>query len=290
MPQKTRFGDRYEGRRLRTLDPVSIVSPYIMKTRSGSQNLLMDEIKLSPIDEYLARKKQEGFKGISYMHVIVAAYIRAVSQYPSINRFISGQRIYKRDKIVVAMTIKQKMSIESPDTAIKVCFEPDATIDDVYYAFEKAINDYREQPDSDFDSIAGILRHFPGLLLKFFIGTLCFLDYFGLMPTAIVNLTPFHSSMYKTNLGSLGIPPVYHHLYNFGNVPIFLAFGAKKRRNEIADDGSVIKQTYIDLSYVLDERICDGYYFGAAYKFMRKVFKNPSILDEKPESVAQDID
>ncbi len=290
MPQKKRFGDRYEGRRIRTADAMSVVSPYIMKTRSGSQNLLMDEVKLSAIDEYIAEKKNAGLKGISYMHVIVAAYIRAVSQYPSINRFISGQRLYKRDKIVVAITIKQKMSIQSPDTAIKVYFEPDATIDDVYYAFEKAINEYRENPDSDFDDIAGVLRFFPGLLLRFFIGTLSFLDYFGIMPKAIVDLSPFHSSMYITNLASLGIPPVYHHLYNFGNVPVFMAFGARKRRNEIADDGSVVKQSYFDLTYVLDERICDGYYFGAAYKYMRKLFKNPSVLDAKPENVVQDID
>ncbi len=290
MPQRKRFGDRYEGRRIRTADAMSIVSPYIMKTRSGSQNLLMDEVNLSAIDEYLAEKKKAGFKGISYMHVVVAAYIRAVSQYPSINRFISGQRLYKRDKIVVAITIKQKMSIQSPDTAIKVYFEPNATIDDVYYAFEKAINEYRENPDSDFDDIAGVLRFFPGLLLRFFIGTLSFLDYFGIMPKAIVDLSPFHSSIYITNLASLGIPPVYHHLYNFGNVPVFLAFGARKRRNEIADDGSVVKQSYFDLTYVLDERICDGYYFGAAYKYMRKLFKNPSVLDVKPENVVQDID
>lgn len=290
MPQKKRFGDRYDGRRIRTADAMSIVSPYIMKTRSGSQNLLLNEINLCAIDNYLAEKKRAGFKGISYMHVIVAAYIRAVSQYPSINRFISGQRLYKRDKIVVAITIKQKMSLESPDTAIKVAFEPDATIDDVYYAFEKAITEYRESPDSDFDDIAGVLRYFPGLLLKLFVGTLSFLDYFGIMPKAIVDLSPFHSSMYITNLGSLGVPAVYHHLYNFGNVPVFLAFGAKKRRNELADDGSVVKQSYIDLTYVLDERICDGYYFGAAYKYMRKIFKNPYVLDEKPEKIVSDID
>ncbi len=269
---------------------MSIVSPYIMKTRSGSQNLLMDEVNLASIDEYLAEKKKAGFKGISYMHVIVAAYIRTVSQYPSINRFISGQRLYKRDKIVVAITIKQKMSIDSPDTAIKVYFDPDATIDDVYYAFEKAISEYRENPDSDFDDIAGVLRFFPGLLLRFFIGTLSFLDYFGIMPKAIVDLSPFHSSIYITNLASLGIPPVYHHLYNFGNVPVFLAFGARKRKNELSDDGSVVKQSYFDLTYVLDERICDGYYFGAAYKYMRKLFKNPTALDTKPENVVQDID
>ena len=291
MPQKKRFGDRYDGRRVRKAHPMEIISPYLMKDRSGCQNLFKNEIDMSYIDEYLLKKKEQGFKGISIMHVIIASYIRAVSQYPGINRFISGQRIYKRDEIILTMTVKQEMSIDSPDTVLKLKFKPDATIDNVYYTFEKAIGEYRDNPnEAGIDDVMGVLSRFPGLFLRFIVGVLSFLDYFGIMPKSLIEVSPFHSSMYITSLGSLGIPAVYHHLYNFGNVPIFLAFGAKKRRNELGDDGSVVKKTYIDLTFVLDERICDGYYFASAYKYMRKLLKDPAVLDNKPEKIVQDIE
>jgi len=37
------------------------------------------------------------------------------------------------------------------------------------------------------------------------------LDYFGLAPYSLIKVSPFHGSMFITSLGSLGIPPIYHH-------------------------------------------------------------------------------
>ena len=56
----------------------------------------------------------------------------------------------------------------------------------------------------------------------------------GLLPRALTDLSPFHGSLYITSMASLGIPPIYHHLYDFGNVPVFCSFG-KKRRASCAD-------------------------------------------------------
>ena len=96
----------------------------------------------------------------------------------------------------------------------------------------------------------------------------------------------------KTNssMGSLGIPPIYHHLYDFGNLPIFLAFGAKRRENFMLPDGTVQQKKYIDFTVTTDERICDGFYFASSIKFMKRCLANPERLDEKPESVVRDVD
>ena len=284
-----KFGDRKDGRRLRTVSPMDIVCPFIMDRRTGCMNMISIPIKLDEIDKFLAAKRDEGYKGISLMHVIVASYIRAVSQYPALNRYISGQRIFARNKIVVSLTIKQKMSIESPDTVIKVEFDPKDTIFDVYEKFNKEIETYRNSLDNDLDGTLNVLRYFPRFLLKFFISIIKSLDYFGFLPKFFENLSPFHSSIYITSLGSLGIPPVFHHLYDFGNVPIFIAFGAKYRKNEIDDEGNVQRKAYADMTFVLDERICDGYYFASSLKLFKKCFKNPSILETPPETVVQDI-
>ena len=45
-----------------------------------------------------------------------------------------------------------------------------------------------------------------------------------LVPKELTDLSPFHGSIFITSMGSLGIPPIYHHLYDFGNIPVFVAF------------------------------------------------------------------
>ncbi|WBY63961.1 hypothetical protein [Thermocaproicibacter melissae] len=116
------------------------------------------------------------------------------------------------------------------------------------------------------------------------------MDYFGLLPMALLKVSPFHGSLFITSMGSLGIPPIYHHLYNFGNVPVFLAFGAKRYENQIDDSGKVVKKKYIDYTFVTDERICDGFYFASALKLFRSYLANPSTLDTPPQKVIRDME
>ena len=288
--KRRRFGDRKDGRRVRTLNPMATVVPFIMKTRNDSLNMMSDTVDATVIQKYVNEKKKEGLAGFSIMYVIIAAYIRAISQRPAVNRFVSGQRVFSRDYVEIALTIKKDMTIESPDTVIKVVLPRDATAYDVYETFEKTIKDYRETPGGDFDKTANFLAHMPRLIFRFAIGFLNFLDYFGWLPRKLTDISPFHASMFITSMGSLGVPAVYHHLYNFGNVPIFISFGKKKYVNKLLDDGTVLRVPMLDVRFVMDERICDGYYFASAWKYMRTLFKNPKVLDTKPEKVIEDID
>ncbi|MBQ7014511.1 MAG: 2-oxo acid dehydrogenase subunit E2 [Clostridia bacterium] len=288
--RKRRFGDRYDGRRLRSLIPMSYVSPYIMKTRVTSSNYIRDKFDIEKAEEYIRKKREEGLKGFGMMHVIIASYIRVVSQRPGINRFIAGQRIYARNSIDVMLVIKVDMSLDSPETAIKVRFSPDATAEDVYRELNKVIDDYRNNPESGFDDAAKALSHIPGLFLKFAVWLLNFLDYFGCLPKFLEKVSPFHGSFFLTSMGSLGIPPIYHHLYDFGNVPVFLSFGAAERKPELQEDGSVKVKRYIEYNVSTDERICDGYYFASALKMLKKIFKNPYCLDERPAEIVEDVD
>ena len=278
-----------EFRRVKTASPMAVIVPYIMKTRTGSQNMISDRIKVDKMDRYIKEKQAQGFRNMTYMHVIIAAYVRLVSQRPALNRFIRGQRIYTRRNVEVALTIKKEMTLDSPDTVVKVLIPPDATIDDVYNMLDCAVMEYRANPGGDFDNTAKALSYIPGLLLTFAIDTLRLMDYFGLIPSFLTGVSPFHCSYFITSMGSLGIPSIYHHLYDFGTCPVFCAFGTKQRVNEISLDGTVTQQKYIDLSFVLDERICDGYYFASGLKLLKNILKNPWVLDTPPAEVIPDI-
>jgi len=182
------------------------------------------------------------------------------------------------------------MRSDALETVIKISPELDATATEVYELIKKEIDLSKNNNQSDFDKTAKILDYIPGLLLKFAVWFLKTLDYFGLLPKKLEKLSPFHGSMFITSMGSLGVPPVFHHLYDFGNIPVFCSFGAKQKRNELQADGSVIERRYITVMWVMDERICDGFYYSSAMKYIKGVLRNPFVLDERPEQIIEDVD
>ena len=279
-----------EFRRVKTVPPMQVVIPYIMVDRVGSQNFITDTVEIARLEKYMKEKQAEGMSNISMMHVMIAAYVRLVSQRPQLNRFIRGQRIWTRRNVEISLTIKKEMLLESPDTVVKITVPPDATLKDVYEALNEKIVSYRENPGGDFDKTAKVLTYLPGLLFKFVVASLRFLDYFGLMPKFIAKVSPFHCSYFITSMGSLGIPPIYHHLYDFGTCPVFFAFGAKRRAYEPDSEGNIKKKQYMDFTFVLDERICDGYYYASSLRLLKQIIRNPAQLDNPPEKVVEDID
>ena len=225
--------------------------------------------------------------------MLLAAYVRGVAKYPQLNRFISGQKVYSRDNdIQYCMVVKKEMTVDAPDTSIKVHLDPHDTAVDVYNKLNAAIESVKatQELDSSLDGLIQYLNLIPSIVLKFVVWLLKLLDYFGMLPKFLLELSPFHGSLFFTSMGSLGIPPIYHHLYDFGNLPCFGAFGMKRRALEVQEDGSVVQKKYIDVKFVLDERICDGFYYATFFKHYRRLLAHPEVLDNPPEEVVRDID
>ena len=288
-PYKKRFGDRYDGRLVRTVPPMSKLTPYLMKVRADSQNQFEAKIDIHNAEIYLAEKKKEGYTDMSMLHVFLAAYVRVVAERPAINRFIAGQKIYHRDNLECLMTIKKDMTLESPDTCIKVEFDPRDNIYNVYKKFQKTVIEAKNQ-DGDFESIIGVLANLPGLVLRSAIGLLRFIDYFGFLPKALQKISPFHGSMIITSMGSLGIPAIYHHLYDFGHLPLFLSYGKMYTKEVTLTDGTKEKHHFVTFKVTTDERICDGFYYASAFKQMMRYINHPESLDQTLDSVVEDID
>lgn len=288
---KRRFGDRRDGRRIRTLPPMSYLEPYIMRTRNDSLNYFEDSFDITETDKFMRELRKQGYKNLSVLHIILAAYVRTIAQRPGVNRFISGQKIFHRNDIEVVMTVKKEMSLESPDTVVKAHFEPSYTLFDVYDKFNAEVEAATaDDADTSFDKIAKTLAAIPGLIFRFAVGCLYCMDYFDLLPKALLEISPFHGSMIITSMGSLGIPPIYHHLYNFGNAPVFLSYGRKYHKNVVNSDGEMERRTFVDIKVVCDERICDGYYYASAFKLVKKLVASPSLLTNPPETIIEDID
>ena len=269
------------------------ITAYFQWERNICSNLFEESFEISHVERYIRQKRREGCTDFGITHVLLAAYVRGVAKYPQLNRFISGQKVYSRgNDIQYCMVVKKEMSVESPDTSIKVHLTPYDTAVDVYNKLNAAVESVKstQELDSSLDGLIMALNLVPGVFLKFTVWLLKLLDYFGLLPKFLLELSPFHGSLFFTSMGSLGIPPIYHHLYDFGNLPVFGAFGCKRKALEIQEDGSVVQKKYLDVKFTLDERIVDGYYYAAFFKHYRSILRRPEILDIPPQELQSDID
>lgn len=280
-----------EGRRIRSIKPIDAVSPFIMPTRTGASNIFSTSVDISKCEELIKHMRAEGMKGLGMIHIFMAAYTRVISQLPGLNRYIRGQRLYARKNMEICMTIKKELSLNAPETVIKIDATPCDTLATIYEKLVEEVSKNKQDGDQNsMDGVARVLMSFPSIFLKLTVWFLKMLDYFGLLPRALTKLSPFHGSMFITNLGSLGIPPVFHHLYDFGNLPIFIAMGAKRAEYVLNKDGVAEKRKFIDFTIVCDERICDGHYYATAFKMFKRILEKPEQLLTPPEKVVEDIE
>lgn len=285
-----RSGDRQDGRRIRSIGGFFNFMPFIMSARNDATNYYDDSFEITNAERWFKKQRDDGYKGMGMLHLIIAAYVRCVALFPALNRFVAGRRIYAHNDIEVIMVVKRSMSLEAPETTIKVRFDPSDTVYDVYRKMNRAIEDARSESDGDSaDAFAEKFVKMPRFILRILMGIFRILDYFGWLPNKILGMSPFHGSMIITDLGSLGIGPVFHHIYKFGTLPLFISFGAKRRAYEIESTGKVEEKKYIDVRFSIDERIADGHYFAEIFKQMKRYIKEPSLLEIPPEVIKRDI-
>lgn len=272
---------RADGKRVRKADPMYTVVPYIMDKRNDAMNMITVDVPVQPIQDYINTKRKEGIR-LNHMSVILAAYIRTVYEFPLLNNFIVNKKIYKHKDFKVAMVVLKNL-VTQEETMSKVKFE----LDDNIFEVNKKMTDYVEENKktttvNNTDKMIKFLVSLPGLLLVG-VGLFKLLDRYGLLPKFIVDLSPFHSSLTLTNLASIRTNHIYHHIYNFGTTSVFIAMG-KNREVARRKNGEIVFEKCMPLGVVMDERICSGIYFAAAFRKLSTYLENPALLEEKPKT------
>ena len=277
---------RADGKKLRNTDPMYKVAAHIMDKRVDSMNMITIDIPYAPMQEYVNKKRKEGIS-ISHMALVLSAYIRTMAKFPELNRFIVNKQPYQRNEIAVGMVVLQ--SLESHEgTMSKMYFDKNDTIIEVNNKINKYVNENREAPEKNgTEKIIKFLLSFPGLLtvgVKLF----KFLDKHGLLPKFIIDMSPFHMSLGITNLASIRTNHIYHHCYEFGTTSVFFAMG-NLREVPKRKGGEIIFERSLPIGVTMDERICSGSYFATAFRYMKKLLSDPSVLEKEPEIIEKDV-
>lgn len=273
---------RKDGVLVPDVDPLFKIIPIIMKERSDSQIFYSYDIPITNMEAYIEDKRKQGIN-VSYLHIVYAAMVRTIAKRERLNRFVMSGRVYKRNEIILTMVAKKSLSDEAPETTLKIKFNGNETVEEVRDILNKEIEHFKTQDDlNKTDRLIEFLIDLPFWIFKYGVNFLMKLDKWNLLPKAIIDISPFHSTGFITNVGSIGVDSIYHHIYNFGTVGIFVAMG-KKKKTYIYEDEELKEERAISISFVLDERICDGYYFANSVRVFNKYLKNPYLLDEKED-------
>jgi hypothetical protein len=282
---KWKFGDRYDGWRVRKVDAVFSVIPYFLRTRMDAQNFFEEKVDIDHIEEFI-KEHREDIPDLSIMHIVMASLVRLISQRPHLNRYVIWNKIFARNHVNFSIAVKRSLSDEGEETLIKPYFLPTDTLQDIVRKtrLEQENNQKVGQQNSS-DMISKILGFLPEFLLRFVVFMLLHLDKVGMMPKFINKASPWHSSIFLTNIGSIGVESIYHHLYEFGTCSMFCAMGKKSRRHILDKNGDFKSRKSIQLKFVLDERICDGFYYASSMRLLNKILMDPAVLLLPPETV-----
>ena len=266
---------RPDGTRVKDLPPIVAAIPYIMPKRYDAQNTITEYIDEELIKSYIREKRRGGVR-INHMAVIIAAYYRAVMYNPKLNYFIMNSKVYKRNHFCVSFVILKKLADGRPDeTSLKIFLTPEDTVFTIQQKITDAVsaNSATEQKNNT-DKFARMMFSF-SLLPKMVIWLAYHLDKLGLLPRKIIDLSPFHTSMFITNLASIKTSYIHHHCYEFGTTSVFVCMG-KPVPNYISGD---LTRKMMPIGVVMDERICTGYEYAAFCNDFRRYMRLPRMLE-----------
>lgn len=274
------FGLRNDGKNVsKQLDPMVLFTPLIMPTRCESMNQVTYPTEYEPMAAYIRKCNKAGINNISFMTILAAAFARTVYHHPSLNYFVMGNKIYSHKDLTVSLVVLKDTDDGSLQEALaKITIDPKDTVFQVAEKMEREVALAKKADEKNATSnFAGTLLRIP-VLPTLIVWLARLTDRLGILPRFINKISPFHCSLFITNMMSIGLPSIYHHLYNFGTCSVFMSVG-KPERQTVTVGGNAARKLMLPLGFVTDERICGGAEYAIGAHTMLNYLKNPELLE-----------
>ena len=271
---------RFDGSLVPNVHPVRRIMPFIMPGRNEAFVLFEQQIPTAPLVALLERLNavRDPARRITLFHCVLHAIGMVFAEFPRLNRFTMGSRLYQRNGIWLAFSAKQRLAIDAPIFTAKVRFDPAEPLPVFVDRVLAALGEGRSGKETSTDrEIAGFLK-LPMPVLRFAVRMQRRLDAWGLLPRALIADDPLYASAFVANLGSVGLDAAFHHLYEYGSIPIFATMGRVHRAPAVLPDGSVASREVFAMRYTYDERVEDGFYAARALERLADLLAAPDRL------------
>ncbi len=272
------FSKRSDGVKVKGLDPVTKAAPFFMPGRIGAQNFMKTQFRCEPIDEFLSRQRKLG-NTYTYTHLMIASLVRLLYLRPKLNYFINNCVTYEHKDITICMVAKKKLTDEAEDVDLKFHFTGRESLQQIKEYVDKTIAENITE-DSVYGTTkdADILGKLPAWLFRLVMRIIRWMDRHNCMPKSLIEASCFHCSVFLTNLKSIKLDAIQHHLYEFGNASLFVAMG-KERMSPVVEKNKELKLGIVmNIGITMDERVADGFYFAKSLRLWKDIFENLDCL------------
>ncbi len=274
------MADRFDAKYLKDVDSMHFIMPFMFPNRCDNETFFSFKIDLTPLNEYIQKKNSVNpeYK-YNMFQCMIAAVLKTITLRSKLSIFIHNRKMYKRNEISAAFTVKQVFSDDGGEVLAFIHSKPDWTIDDLHNEIHRQL--IKLKNTSYVDESTGFMDKFnalPKWISRPALDIVCKMEKKGLIPPALVETDPYHSTVNFANLGSIGLPSGFHHLTNWGTTSMFIVIG-KMGRMPFYENDEVVFRDGVEINITMDERIADGYYFSKSMKMMQYFISHPELLD-----------
>jgi hypothetical protein len=271
------FGHRADATLVSEVPATRRIMPALMPTRNESVVFFDLELDAARVDRRVAALREAGVEDASVLTAVVLAAVRVLHERPRLNRFVAGGRLWQRRGIWIAWSAKKEKSDRGAIVVAKRELSPEAKDAALAAVLRSAIHEGRSERKSTTDKELSLLLRLPIFVVCQLVGLVRLLDHLGLLPRGFIDNDPLFASLFVANLGSLGMEPAFHHLYEYGNIPLFCVIG-KKRTVVVWDEElqAARPRVVYPLRFTFDERVEDGLYCHGA------LLRLQALLEEEP--------
>ena len=271
---------RPDGAPVRDLPLLRRFMPFLLRGRNESVVYLDQTIDvgaaLSWLEQVNATRTDAHL--LTFYHVVLAALVRTLAERPRLNRFVSGGRIWQRKDLSISFAVKKQLSDKASMTTVKVVFDPNDRLEDVARRVREQIQRGRGERRTTSEVEMAVVSSLPNFALRWLMALQRWADRFNLLPAAMIAGDPLYASAFVANLGSVGLEAPFHHLFEYGNVPIFVTIGRIHKAPIVLADDTLGVGTVVQCKYSLDERIADGFYCARSLDLFKRWLADPQML------------
>lgn len=280
IKERRRFGDRRDGKLIRDLDPMHVITPILYPNRCDNEAYFLERFDMAPIRAYLEKINQNETEfPYTPFHLLVTAVIKVLTLRPRLNRFVANKLMYQRNEVCVSFVVKKLFTDNGAEALALIHAEDDDTIQTIHQKLFKQISTSRSDKIDRSSESMDIVSRMPRRLTRAFCEFICFLDKIGKVPQVLIGTDPYYTSCVLSNLGSLKLNVGYHHLTNWGTCSLFAIMGEIKETPYRKEDGTTGYKETVDIGLTVDERLADGYYYAKSLRLLKKILENPELLE-----------
>ena len=249
--------------------------PYILRGRNESAVYFEYEVDLQKADAFVRAWNQANpMLRVDLFHLTVWAMRDAMLRNPSVQRFVSGGRLYDRTSLWFSYAVKRKLETGAPLAVVKRRFDLDESFAAMVEGMAAETAKVTSTTDSPVERELALLLKFPGFMRRIIMATIRTLNRWGLLSRSFIEKDPMFTTVFFANMASFGMPAVYHHLYEYGTAGVFCSVGRPVGAPGSPTSGPD-RRRIATLKFTFDERVEDGLAAWFSLRRIKQILEDP---------------